>query len=121
MSLLRSARTELSTGFISVLRTSLNSSIVYVHRNEAHYTYISVYYTIINIFEADNIYKKPHQMSSPIFFAIFISLFESTHDSADCWSAHDATRHQLLATASNVCNTDAWPGQKSGLPVLVTK
>ena len=61
--------------------------IVYVHRNEAHFTYIYVYHT--NVSEADNIYKNPPpNVISPIFFAIFISLWGSTHDSADCWSAH---------------------------------
>ena len=34
-------------------------------------------------------------------FAIFISLWGSTHDSADCWSAHRSL------TASNVCTNDA--------------
>ena len=42
-----------------------------------------------NVFEADNIYKKPPPNEiSPIFFAIFISFWVSTHDSANCWSAH---------------------------------
>ena len=41
------------------------------------------------------------------FFAIFISLWGSTHDSADCWSDHSAPRPKLPATASNVCTTDA--------------
>ena len=31
----------------------------YVHRNEAHFTYIYVYHT--NVFEADSIYKNPPQ------------------------------------------------------------
>ena len=52
--------------------------------------------------------KTIHQMSfRRYFFAIFISLWGSTHDSADCFSAH---RPQLPATASNVCITDAWLG-----------
>ena len=39
--------------------------------------------------EADNIYKNPPpNFISPIFFVIFISLWGSTHDSVDCWSAH---------------------------------
>ena len=55
--------------------------IVYVHRNEAHCTYIYVYHT--NAFEDDNIYKKPPQMSFHLyFFAIFISKRGSIHDSA---------------------------------------
>ena len=40
------------------------------------------------------------------FFAIFISLWGSTHDSADRWSA----------TASNVCTTDAWLGGIGRVP-----
>ena len=36
-----------------------------------------------------NIYKNPPpNVISPIFFAIFISLWGSIQDSADCWSAH---------------------------------
>ena len=51
---------------------------VYVHRNESH-----VYHT--NVFDADNIYKKNSpNVISPICFDIFISVFGSTHDSADC-------------------------------------
>ena len=38
-------------------------------------------------------------------FAIFISPFGSTHDSADCWSAHRSP--VARETASNVCKTDA--------------
>ena len=43
-----------------------------------------------NAFEADNIYKNPppNMPFHPYLFAIFISLWASTHDSADCWSAH---------------------------------
>ena len=39
------------------------------------------------------------------FFAIFISLWGSTHDSADCWTGA-LTDPRLPATASNVCTTD---------------
>ena len=49
----------------------------------------------------------PHMSFHLNFFAIFISLSGSTHDSVDWWSAH---RPQLPATASNVCTTDAWLG-----------
>ena len=53
------------------------------HRNEARFTYIYVYHS--NVFEADNAYKNPPlNVISPIFFAIFISLWGSSHDSADC-------------------------------------
>ena len=44
--------------------------IVYVNRNEAHFTYIYVYQT--NVFYADNIDKKrPPNEISPIFFCYF--------------------------------------------------
>ena len=43
----------------------------------------------LHLSEADNIYKNPPpNVISSIFFAIFISLWGSTHDSSDCWSAH---------------------------------
>ena len=46
--------------------------------------------------------KPPPNVISPIFFAIFISLCGSTHDSAGAF-----TDPRLPATASNVCTTDA--------------
>ena len=49
--------------------------------------------------------KTSPNVISPIFFAIYISLWGSTHDSADYWSAHRSL--QLSATTSNVCTTDA--------------
>ena len=73
----------------SELTNNIEHFTVYVHRNEAHFTYIYVHHT--NVFEADNIYKNPPPnviSSIIILFAIFISLWGSTHDSADCWSAH---------------------------------
>ena len=67
----------------SELTNTIEQFIVYVHRNEAHFTYIYVNHT--NVFETDNIYKNPPpNIISPIFF----SLWGSIHDSADCWSAH---------------------------------
>ena len=48
--------------------------------------------------------KTLPQMSFHLyFFAIFISLWGSTHDSADCRSAH---RPKLPAAASNMCTAD---------------
>ena len=41
----------------SELTNTIEHFIVYVHRNEAHFTYIYVYHT--NVYEADNIYKNP--------------------------------------------------------------
>ena len=92
----------------SVLMNTIEQFIVYVHRNEAHSTYIYVHHT--SVFEADNVYKKPPlKVISPRFFLLFV--FHSTHDCADCWSTH---RPQLPTIASNVCTTDARPGV--GLP-----
>ena len=56
----------------SKLTNTIEQFIVCVHRNEAHFTYIYVYHT--NVFEADNSYKNPPQMSYHLYFcAIFIS------------------------------------------------
>ena len=49
------------------------------------------------------------------FFAIFISLWGSTHDSADCWTGV-LTDPRLPATASNVCTTDARLGGVGRVP-----
>ena len=71
----------------SELTNTIEQFVVYVHRNEAYFTYIYVYHT--NVFEADNISKTLPQMSFHLYiFDIFISLRDSTHDSADSWSAH---------------------------------
>ena len=100
----------------SELTNTIEQFIVYVHRNEAHFTYIYVYHT--NVSEADNIYKNlpPNVMSFHLyFFAIFISLWGSTHDSADCWTGA-LTDPRLPATASNVCTTDARLGGVGRVP-----
>ena len=103
----------------SELTNTIEQFIVYVHRNEAHFTYIYVYHT--NVSEADNIYKNlPPNVISPIFFAIFISLWGSTHDSADCWTGA-LTDPRLPATASNVCTTDARLGGVGRVPPPQTK
>ena len=41
----------------SELTNTIKQFIVYVHRNEPHFTYIYVYHT--NVLNADNIYKNP--------------------------------------------------------------
>ena len=54
----------------SELTNTIEQFIVYVHLNEAHFTYIYVYHT--NVSEADNIYKNPPpNVISPIFFCYF--------------------------------------------------
>ena len=56
------------------------------------------------------------QMSFHLYFvAIFISLWGSTHDSADCWTGA-LTDPRLPATASNVCTTDARLGGVGRVP-----
>ena len=80
----------------SELTNTIEQFIVYVHRNEAHFTCIYVYHT--NVFEADsdNNTKTLHpNVISPIFCAIF-PLLGSTHDSADCWSERDLTFFSCL-------------------------
>ena len=56
--------------------------------------------------------KTSPNVISPICFAIFISLFDSTLDSADCWSAHSdpITHAAARETASNMCANGAWLG-----------
>ena len=96
----------------SELTNTIEQFNVYVHRNEAHFTYIYVYHT--NVCEADNIYKNPlPNVISPIFFAIFISLWGST---MTLLTAGALTDHRLPATASNVCTTDARLGSVGRVP-----
>ena len=81
--------------------------MVYVRRNEAQFTYILV-------FEVDNIYKNPPpNVIPPIFVAIFISPWVSTHD---LLTAGELTYPQLLATVSNVCTTDVRLGGVGRVP-----
>ena len=61
------------------------------------------------------------QMSFHLYiFAIFISLWGSTHDSADCWTGA-LTDPRLPATASNVCTTDTRLGGLGRVPPPQTK
>ena len=83
---------------------TIEQFIVYVHQNEAHFTYIYVYHT--NVFQADNIYKNPPpNVISPIFF-----LFRSGAPPKTLLTAETLTDPQLPAIASNVCTIDAWLG-----------
>ena len=60
-------------------------------------------YIILNAFEADNIYKNPPpKVISPIFFSIFISLWGSTHNYVDCWSAHRPSCPRQLQTCARL-------------------
>ena len=68
------------------LTNTIEQFIVYVHQNEAHFTYIYVYHT--NVFEADSIYKNPPPNVISHLFCYLCSLWGSTLDSVDCWSAH---------------------------------
>ena len=87
----------------SELANTIELFIVYVHRNEAHFTYIYVYLRLTTFTKT---LPKCH-----FFFAISISLWGSTHDSADCWSAH---RFQAARDTTNEW-LGAPPKQKSWL------
>ena len=54
----------------SELTNTIEQFIVYVHRNEPHFTYIYVYHT--NVSEADNIYKNP---PPNVIFHLYFLLF----------------------------------------------
>ena len=99
----------------SELTNTIEQFIVYVHRNEAHFTYIYVYQTTnVGLFEADNIYKNPPPyVISPIFFAIFISLWAPP---MTLLTAGALTDPQLPATALNVCTTYARLGGVGRVP-----
>ena len=93
--------------------SELTNTIVYVHRNEAHFTYIYVYHTNVSDSEADNIFKNPPpNVISPIFFAIFISLWGPM----TLLTPGALTDPRLPATASNVCTTDARLGGVGRVP-----
>ena len=89
----------------SELTNTIEQFIVYVHRNEAHFTNIYVYHT--NVFEGDNINftKNLPQMSFHLYFLLF--LFRSGAPPMTLPTAGVLTDPQLPATASNVCTTDA--------------
>ena len=53
-------------------KNTIEQFILYVHRNETHFTYIYVYHT--NVFEADNIYKALPQMSFHLYSLLFFPL-----------------------------------------------
>ncbi len=84
----------------SELTNTIEQFIVYIHRNEAHFTYIYVYHN--NVSEADNIDKKP---SPKCHFTYIFWLF--LFRSGTLLTAGALTDHRLPATASNVCTTDA--------------
>ena len=87
----------------SELTNTIEQFIVYVHRNEAHFTYIYVYHT--NVSEADNITKTLPQMSFHLYF--FAILFRSGAPPMTLLTAGALTDPRLHAAASNVCTTDA--------------
>ena len=68
-------------------RTPLNSSLcTFIEMKHISPTFC-VYHT--NVFEAGNIYQNPPpKCNFPKQNSIFFSLWGSTYDSADCWSAH---------------------------------
>ena len=101
----------------SELTNTIEQFIVYVHRNEAHFTYIYVYHTNVSL--ADIYKDPPPNVISPIFFAIFISLWGSTHDSANCWSAHrSSAARDSFKRVHDLCK--AW-WRRPGAPPPQTK
>ena len=94
------------------LRNTIEQIIVYVHRNEAHFTYIYVYHT--NVFEADSIYKTLPQMSVHIFCLLFFS--RSGAPPMTLLTAGALTDPQVSATVSHMCATDAWLGGVGRVP-----
>ena len=97
----------------SELTNTIEQFIVYVHRNEAHFTYIYVYHT--NVSEADNIYQNPPpNVISSICFCYF--LFRSGAPLMTMLTAGAPTDPRLPATASNVCTTDARLGGVGRVP-----
>ena len=101
----------------SELTNAFEQFIVYVDRNEAHFTYICVYHT--NVFEADNIYKKPPpNVISPKQNSIF---FRSGAPAMTLLTAGALTGAQMPATASNVCMTDVSLGGVGRVPPPQTK
>ena len=81
------------------LTNTIEQFIVYVHRNEAHFTYM-----LPIVYEADSIYKTPPpNVISHIFFTVF---FRSVAPSMTLLTAGALTDPQLPATTSHVCTTD---------------
>ena len=71
----------------SELTNTIEQFMVYVDRNEAYFTYINFMYSIPMYLRLTTFTKTlpQNEMSFHyIFLAIFISLWGSTHDSADC-------------------------------------
>ena len=105
----------------SVLTNTIEQFIVYVHRNEAHFTYIM--YIIPMDLKLTTFTKTLPQMSFHLYlFAIFISLWGSTNDYVDWWSAHGPP---AARDSFNVCTTDykaGWrrPGAPSPTKILAT-
>ena len=93
----------------SELTNTIQQFMVYVHRNEAYFTYIFMY--IIPMYLRLTTFTKTlTQMPFHLYFlAIFILFWGATHDSADCWSAH-------RSPASNVCTTNARLGGVGRVP-----
>ena len=82
--------------------------IVYVHRNEAHFTYIYVYLRLTTFT------KTLPQMSLHLYFLLF--LFRSGAPPMTLLTAGVLTDLRLPATASNVCTTDARLGGVGRVP-----
>ena len=80
----------------SELTNTIEQFSVYVHRNEAQFTYMYADHT--NVFEAANIYKTLPQMSFHLYFLLF--LFRSAAPPMTLLTAGALTDPQLPATVT---------------------
>ena len=83
----------------SELTNTIEQFIVYVHRNEAHFTSYPMYLRLTTFT------KTLPQMSFHLYVLLF--LFRSGGPPMTLLTAGALTDPQLPATASNVCTTDA--------------
>ena len=87
----------------SELTSTIEQFIVYVHRNEAYFTYIPMNSRLTTFTK-----NPPPNVTSPIIFWLF--LFCSGAPPMTRLTAGALTDPQLPPTASNVCTTDAMLG-----------
>ena len=98
----------------SELTNTIKQFIVYVHRNEPHFTYIYVYHT--NVLEADNIYKKKTSPKCHFTYNVVLFLFRSGAPPMTLLNDGALTDPQLPATASHWYTTDARLGGAGRVP-----
>ena len=73
--------------------TCTDSQCRTVYETDIDITHQKYSVKLSNVFEAVNVHTSPPQVPiSPIFLAIYISLWSSTHGSADYWSGNSAPK-----------------------------